>query len=467
VDGITVQDLNLHATSLPTPRGGVIIQNNSGTRHGGYIIQRNNIGGIRYYQSTAPTGGQGTNGGNIFWEGYPGTGGIENISILNNTICGLSGPTSADDAATAGFGNDLNIYNTVIRGNITCNIGGGPIGQGGGNVAYPPMGDGIHLQAMRNGALAEFNLAHDLGANMINCGGPVGHITAQVDGAIIQFSEAYAVQPSTYVGGCDWDSFDLDHDSVNSTLQYNYSHGNFNAGYLLFMQAPMGIGWGPATVRFNISENDSQGGFTGFGCITWVAAYDVVTNVYNNTCWNNTVYHGVLYQTPGEGGVGFTFQTGTSFHGVIANNIVGVGYNIFRGWEPINNASPGYAPAFSMLNNDYFTTHGGDPYIRWGNVDYYSFASYQAASGKDQNSITSVPTFTGIPPSGTCSWTPSLHNGPQPCPAAYHLDAGPAVGGGVNLTAGPYNFTITRDYYGNAVPGTGNCWNIGAWGACP
>ncbi len=51
--------------------------------------------------------------------------------------------------------------------------------------------------------------------------------------------------------------FDFDGGCTNSTLQYNYSHDNYGAGYLLaqFDNAPL---MKNITIRYNISENDGR-----------------------------------------------------------------------------------------------------------------------------------------------------------------------------------------------------------------
>jgi hypothetical protein len=83
VSGITVTDLILRgpatATAATMPRGGVMIQNQSSALVRGFVVKNSDIGGIAYYEATRNRDdpwSQGDWGGNIFIEGWPGTGEI-------------------------------------------------------------------------------------------------------------------------------------------------------------------------------------------------------------------------------------------------------------------------------------------------------------------------------------------------------------------------------------------------------
>jgi hypothetical protein len=98
-----------------------------------------------------------------------------------------------------------------------------------------------------------------------------------------------------------------------------------------------------------------------------------------------------------------------------------------------------------FTNNLYF---GGSD--RWypNGVLYNSLAAAQAAGWEANSKADQDPLLTNPGAGGTCSWTPALANGPQPCPSAYRLRPGsPALGAGANLTATP----LTRTRAGEII----------------
>lgn len=373
VNGITVQDLSLHATSVGTmPRGGVLIKNNSAARRKGIIIQRCDIGGIRYAQAV------GDFGGNIFVEGFPGTGGFDTILAQNNDLHGLSGLTSRDDTGIAGFGNGKNILNFTQRGNLCYHIGG--TGTGG----FPPMGDGLDFNGV-TGGLAEFNIVHDTAWNYTNPGGgPCGFLTASVSTIVWQFNESYNVMPGVETLMVDFDGFDFDNDSVNCTAQYNYAHDCYNAGMLLFG----GGTWNNNTLRKNLCENNSRAGMTGFGGITIDAhSGNPTIHVDNNITYNDRTYSGAQFVTLGQGAVGMTVVG--NFQGTVDSNILLVprltstGPNIAYG---LNNATNGYNPAATVTNNSFFPITGSLRFF-WGNLEYSSVGAWETGSGKGPGNV--------------------------------------------------------------------------------
>jgi hypothetical protein len=471
--GVTVQDLDIRAPNIPTPRGGIMIQNNSASPTAGITIQRNLIGGIRYYESTRPinAANQGFNGANIYSELYPGAG-FNNISVLNNTICGLPAgdATNGDDAGRAGFGNEaIKIANELWQGNIICNMSGGPGDITVNQLTYSPMGLGIELNAM-NGPLVEFNIVHDGGYNFWGCGGPAGIMTFATSNAIMQFNEVYANQPKPtryFSGGqCDFLGFDFDNTTTNGLAQYNYSHDNWGSGFYHFNS--IGIGWTNNTYRYSISENDTRGGALSIGALNIsVNQSSSVLYIYNMTTYNNQVYSGVAFATYNQGATALSFYPASGTTGAVANNLMATSKDIGNLCDFVVNNSAGFSTALPLHNNRYHCLNGSNLNWRYANLAYTTLASFQAATGKDANSTTGDPSWGSTRPVGTCSWTPNLSNGPQSCPAGYHLSTGSApIGIGANINS-VYGVTVgTRDYYGNALSnGVGSGFNVGADGA--
>jgi hypothetical protein len=117
----------------------------------------------------------------------------------------------------------------------------------------------------------------------------------------------------------------------------------------------------------------------------------------------------------------------------------------------------------TIKNNLYYSPSA----VWWINARYDTLAQVQSA-GWEQGSIvaTSLP-LVSAGAGGTCTWSPPLSNGPQPCPSTYQLLTGaPGIGAGLNLTQAPYSFSVgTWDYWGTTIPHTvGSGYNMGADG---
>jgi hypothetical protein len=138
-------------------------------------------------------------------------------------------------------------------------------------------GSGIVLGDV-NGATIERCISHDNGENNnYQDGGPVGIWTWDSNAVTIQHNESYDNESVTVDGGGG--GFDLDGGVTNSVMQYNYSHDNAGAGYLL-SQFPSARNFEDNVVRYNISENDGR---TNGGGITAIGVDE--SEVYNNTVY--------------------------------------------------------------------------------------------------------------------------------------------------------------------------------------
>lgn len=71
---------------------------------------------------------------------------------------------------------------------------------------------------------------------------------------LLQFNESYANRTI----GVDGDGFDFDGGVTNSVMQYNYSHDNDAAGFLLAQYAFAPQAMKNIVIRYNISENDCR-----------------------------------------------------------------------------------------------------------------------------------------------------------------------------------------------------------------
>jgi len=145
----------------------------------------------------------------------------------------------------------------------------------GDPAATTNTGNGIVLGSV-SGAMIERCVAHDNGINnKASAEGPVGIWAFDSTSVTIQHNESYRNRTAS---SADGDGFDLDNNVTNSVLQYNYSHDNDGAGFLVYAasQKPNRQN----LVRYNISQNDCRK--LGYGAI--MVAGDVSSvDIINNT----------------------------------------------------------------------------------------------------------------------------------------------------------------------------------------
>ena len=119
-------------------------------------------------------------------------------------------------------------------------------------------GNGI-LLAQMDGARVSGNLVHDCGSRGE---ASVGIWAYDANRVCIEHNEVYGQETL----GEDGNGFDLDGGVTNSTLQYNYSHDNAGAGYLIWQYAGASAHFNNL-VRYNVSINDSRKG-SYYGAVT-------------------------------------------------------------------------------------------------------------------------------------------------------------------------------------------------------
>lgn len=227
-------------------------------------------------------------------------------------------------------------------------------------------GSGIVMSGV-DGGVIETCVAHHNGASNTHCGGPGGIWAYDCNNVTIQRCESYKNSSGT---GCDGLGFDLDGGMVNSTLQYNYSHDNDGAGYLLG-QYDGARAWSNNVVRYNISENDGR---TNNGGITLFKGA-------NCTMSGCKIYHNTIYtsSSPTNGGVS-AFSIMNWNAGITGIEVYN---NIFQtaGGADLVSVPVGYDAAFA--GNLYWS--GGNTFkIVYHGSTYNSVSAWRAASGKEQ-----------------------------------------------------------------------------------
>src|SRR3982750_240372 len=136
-------------------------------------------------------------------------------------------------------------------------------------------GSGIVLASV-DGGTVERSVAYNNGRLCTSVGGPVGIWTYDSTRVTIQYNESFANRT-----GASWDGggFDLDQNVSNSIVQFNYSHDNDGAGYLL-AQSLATDAHHDNVLRFNISQNDGRA--NSYGAVE-VWGRIVGAQIYNNT----------------------------------------------------------------------------------------------------------------------------------------------------------------------------------------
>ncbi|MFD2247911.1 T9SS type A sorting domain-containing protein [Pontibacter ruber] len=175
-------------------------------------------------------------------------------------------------------------------------------------------GNGIVLGGV-NGGTIEYCEAYNNGwLNAWRDGGPVGIWGWHCNNLIIQYNESHHNKTGTTKDG---GGFDIDGGSTNCIMQYNYSHDNEGAGYLIaqYNYAPEMKG---IIVRYNISENDGRR--NGYGGIhLWSSGA-------NGGIQDAHIYNNTIYMTPAASGIpkGVWIQQGGTTIATFRNNIIQV-----------------------------------------------------------------------------------------------------------------------------------------------
>ncbi len=151
-------------------------------------------------------------------------------------------------------------------------------------------GSGIVL-AQVDGAIIEYCRAYENGSlNDYEGGGPVGIWAWDANRVVIQFNESHHNRTGSSKDGA---GFDLDGGVTNSVVQYNHSHDNDGAGYLLAQFEGARPFYGNV-LRYNLSVNDGRRNRYG-GIHLWSTGANggiTDTTVYANRIYTAQSAHG-------------------------------------------------------------------------------------------------------------------------------------------------------------------------------
>ncbi len=307
-------------------------------------------------------------------------------------------------------------------------------------------GNGIVLGNV-NGGTIERSVAHDNGWLNTAIGGPVGIWTYDSTGVTIQFNESYANRTAS---SADGGGFDLDQNVSNSIVQYNYSHDNDGAGYLLAQGPATDAHWGNV-VRYNISQNDGRANSYG-GLHVWGRVRHA--EIYNNTVWVSAASgaspRGAIVSS-------WSVPQSTAANVHFRNNIF-----VSSGRVPLVDVDGPQASSSDLLfqGNMYFAATG-DWSLLWAGATYANLSAWRSVANQEHtngaaagSALNPLLTQAGAGPTlGDAALLETLN--------AYRLQPGsPAVDTALDLAA----FGIspgTRDFWGTTVP-QGNAGDVGA-----
>lgn len=364
--------------------------------------------------------------GFLSWPADGSQGGYSKISVIGNNVhdngaCGIStlGPNGTAGSTAYAFSNVYIGYNRVYN---NLGVKASTSNHSGNGILIGDAGAGT----------VEYNVAYNNGwYNASHSGGPAAIWCYDSKGIIFQYNEAH--HNGTGTGTPDGDGFDLDGGAVNCIMQYNFSHDNYGAGFLLWEYGNQRIKNSGNVLRYNISQNDNTNNNN-----TTYGAISVGPNCNNNTFYNNT-----LWCNKGSS-VFVTGGTGNKFYN-----------NIF--------ATQGTAPCITTtsgsfyLNNDYYNSTSFK--VKYAGSIYTTLANFRNTGNEKQNGVAKG---YSVNPQLTSPGTAGNVNTGNPNVITNYLPltGSQMINTGLNLTALGLNVG-TKDFRKGVIP-YGGGYDIGA-----
>ena len=339
--------------------------------------------------------------------------------IHNNGRSGIDISAMAPTTASTAYAFDnIILYKNILYNNL-----------GTGEKRH--TGNGVVIGSFANGCMSHNTAFHNGWRNSNGGAGPAGIWCWDSNNITIEYNESY--DNGTMKGCGDGDGFDLDGGVTNSVVQYNYSHDNWAAGYLVFHLDSTRSGTSNNTIRYNISENDNIGyplhqwNKDHFGCLT-IADACSNTKVYNNTFSSK---NGPCVKTSNGTNIGTTYYN-----------------NIFYSEAPNgDNLIVIESSGNKLSNNCYWSKNGFS--AKYLLNSYTSFNNFKSAnSATIGNELNENPLLKN-PIAGYNCEEFNIHK-----LVNYQLQAGsPAKDKGLDLTKSPYQYNVgSIDFNNSPIP---------------
>lgn len=300
-------------------------------------------------------------------------------------------------------------------------------------------GSGI-LMVDVDGGMIEYCEAYNNGYDCFNpAGGPVGIWAAVVNKVIIQNCESHHNRTS---GRGDGDGFDFDGGTTNSIMQYNYSHDNDGAGYLICSHRNAPHTYNNNILRYNISVNDCQKIRAGGICF-WSGSPE------EDPIHNTQIYGNTIYSSRGPA-IAFWQKEGI-YNTKIYNNLFITANN-----QKFVQGNPDKSTA-TFAGNAYWAVDG-----KYDFAGYKSLEDWRAATGQEMLNGKPVglvvnPKLMDMGKSITIVDPTKLHT-----LTAYRLQKNsPLIDAGLELRSVFGIDPDKRDFYSNPIP-QGKGFDIGA-----
>jgi hypothetical protein len=340
------------------------------------------------------------------------------------TIDGVSAHDNGDSGISTYSQELWGLYQVRVTGSRAYNNAGNPGSDGN-------TGSGIVLGGVDLG-LVEHCLAYDNGwlNRPARHEGPVGIWTYNSNRVTIQYNESFRNRTANQADG---GGFDLDGGTTASVLQFNYSHDNDGAGFLVYQYsgAPLHDN---NTIRYNISQNDGRTGSYG-----GIHAGAAITNLY---VYNNTVFVSPS-ATGSPAGIDLTAIAGTDHF--FWNNLIIVTGNI-----PMIRANT--RPATRFDGNAYWNPNGRFR-VEWDATVYADLGGWRNGTG--QELIGGAPTGMHVDPLVSDQGAGSTIGDPTRLHTltAYRLNAAsPLVDAGLDLQSNFGRLPGSTDYHQTPIP---------------
>lgn len=345
---------NLNFTGSGVAANGATTNTQSGI--GFYTASAGNLKYDHIYLDNLDISGFGRNG--LYVGGFNNDAGYNDVRITNvvahdNRNAGIV--TFGDTRVTS----RNSLTNVYVGDSRAYNNVGDPASAGN-------TGSGIVLGGV-NGGVIERSIAHDNGQNNQPTQGPVGIWTYDSNNITIQHNESYANQTQ----GGDGGGFDLDQNVTNSTLQYNYSHDNAGAGYLIFDGDGTTVRNEGNTVRYNISENDGRRATSLASAGIFISG-----NVRNLDVYNNTIF--MASNNDDTPAIEIRTVSGNPTNLGLYNNIL-----YTQGTARLLRVDTNVG-TITLRGNDYFKAGETGFEILWRGTTYTNFQAWVNATGQEK-----------------------------------------------------------------------------------